>query len=70
MGIPDVVGLAGIVTTTIPVGGLGEVRVRVGLGSQTFGAYASNRGMSVPSGTRVTIVEYFPPRTVIVSPDQ
>jgi hypothetical protein len=70
MQMAEVVGLVGIVTTTIPVGGLGEVRVRVGLGSQTFGAYAANRGMSLPSGTRVTIVEYFPPRTVIVRADQ
>lgn len=66
----DVVGRSGIVTTTIPAGGLGEVRVPLGVGSQTFGAYASNRGISLPSGTRVTVVEYFPPRTVIVSADQ
>lgn len=66
----DLVGRRGIVTTTIPVGGLGEVRVTLGLGSQTFGAYASNRGMPLPSGTPVTVVEYFPPRTIVVSAEQ
>jgi hypothetical protein len=70
MNVADVVGRTGIVTTTIPAGGLGEVRVAMALGSQTFGAYASNRGMPLPTGTRVTVVEYFPPRTVIVSADQ
>ena len=70
MSAGDVVGRTGIVTTTIPRGGIGEVRVSMGLGSQTFGAYASNRAISLPSGTKVTVLEYFPPRTVIVSADQ
>jgi len=70
MNVQDVVGLTGLVTTTIPRGGLGEVRVVVGLGSQSFGAYASNRGISLPSGTRVTVVEYLPPRTVVVTADE
>lgn len=70
MSAEDVVGRTGIVTTTIPMGGIGEVRVAMGLGSQTFGAYASNRAISLPGGTKVTVLEYFPPRTVIVSADQ
>ncbi len=69
MDVDQVVGRKGIVTTTIPAGGLGEVRVAMGLGSQTFGAYVGNRGMSLPSGTRVTVTQYLPPRTVVVTAD-
>ncbi len=70
MNVQSVVGMTGIVTTTIPVGGMGEVRVALDLGSETFGAYASNRGMAIPTGTRVQVTECFPPRTIVVSADQ
>jgi hypothetical protein len=62
----NLVGLVGLVTTTIPPGGLGEVRLPVS-GGTTFPAYSSNRGVRVPTGTRVTVVEHYPPRTVVVS---
>ena len=65
----DVVGLIGIVTTTIPVGGLGQVRVAVRGGTATYNAYSANRGVPLPTGSRVTVVELYPPRTVVVRAD-
>jgi hypothetical protein len=62
----NLVGLVGLVTTTIPVGGLGEVRLAVG-GGTTYPAYAANRGVVIPTGTRVTVTEHFPPRTLVVT---
>ena len=67
MGAEVIVGRAGVVTTTIPVGGLGQVRIAVAGGTRTYNAYGANRGVPIPAGTRVTIVEHFPPRTVVVS---
>ena len=63
------VGSVGIVTTTIPAGGLGQVRLAVAGGTSTFNAYGQNPGVAIPTGTRVTVVEHFPPRTVVVSAD-
>ncbi len=65
----DLVGREGLVTTTIPVGGMGEVRLGFGRGSETYGAYGANRGVPVPIGTRVTVVQVYPPRTLVVSAD-
>jgi hypothetical protein len=64
----NLVGLVGLVTTTIPAGGMGEVRLAVA-GGTTFPAYAANRGVSIPTGSRVTVTEHFPPRTVVVTAD-
>ena len=36
-------------------------------GSEAFNAYAMDTKEAIPKGTRVFIVEYFPPRTVVVS---
>jgi hypothetical protein len=58
--------LVGIVTTTIPVGGLGHVRLAVDGGTGTFPAYAANRGVPIPTGTPVTVIEHYPPRTLVV----
>jgi hypothetical protein len=63
------VGARGIVTTTIPVGGLGEVRLSSRGGTETFGAYSANRGVPIPTGTPVTVTDVYPPRTVVVSAD-
>lgn len=63
------VGRRGIVTTTIPREGLGEVRLAVRGGTETFGAYSSNRGIEIRTGTRVTVVEHFPPQTLVVTAD-
>ena len=37
-------------------------------GSEAFHAYGSEPGQTIVNGTRVVVVEYFPPRTVVVSP--
>jgi hypothetical protein len=69
MSADHLVGATGIVTTTIPAGGLGEVRLPARGGSETYGAYSANRGIAIPSGTKITVTEVFPPRTVIVAAD-
>jgi hypothetical protein len=37
-------------------------------GSEAFHAYSSDPKETIRTGTRVVVVEYFPPRTVVVSP--
>jgi len=69
MSADRLVGAVGIVTTTIPSGGQGEVRLPARGGSETYGAYNANRGIAIPSGTKVTVTEVYPPRTVIVAAD-
>jgi hypothetical protein len=64
----NLIGLVGLVTTTIPPGGLGEVRLSVA-GGTTYPAYGANRGVVIPTGTRVTVTEHYPPRTLVVSAD-
>lgn len=64
----NLVGLVGLVTTSIPPGGLGEVRLPVS-GGTTFSAYSANRGVAIPTGTRVTVTEHYPPRTIVVTAD-
>jgi hypothetical protein len=65
----DVVGRVGLVTTTIPADGMGQVRLAVDGGTSTYNAYGANRGVTIPRGTRVTVTEHFPPRTVVVTAD-
>jgi hypothetical protein len=61
-------GKVGRVTAAVAPGHVGEVMVGVRGGTEAFNAYASDSAETIPSGTRVVIVEYYPPRTVIVSP--
>ena len=37
-------------------------------GSEAFHAYCSDGDDTLKVGTRVVVVEYFPPRTVVVTP--
>ena len=37
-------------------------------GTEAFHAYAADREQTIEPGTRVVVVEYHPPRTVVVSP--
>jgi hypothetical protein len=37
-------------------------------GSEAFNAYAADAKDTISTGTRVVVIEYFPPRTVVVSP--
>ena len=69
MSQQSLVGTTGLVTTSIPVAGMGEVRVLVAGGTTTFGAYCADRETTVRAGTRVTVIELYPPRTLVVQPD-
>jgi hypothetical protein len=61
-------GKIGRVTAAIAPGHVGEVMVPVRGGTEAFNAYASDNSQTIPSGSRVVVVEYFPPRTITVSP--
>jgi hypothetical protein len=64
----EMIGLIGRVTGVVSPGRLGEVMIAVRGGSEAFHAYASEPAATIPKGARVVVVEYFPPRTVVVSP--
>jgi len=64
----EMVGRVGRVTGRITPGHLGEVMIAVRGGSEAFNAYGSDPDETIGKGTRVVVVEYFPPRTVVVSP--
>ncbi len=61
-------GKIGRVTGTIEPGRLGEVMVAVRGGTEAFIAYAADTDDVIKPGTRVVVVEYYPPRTVVVTP--
>lgn len=60
------VGKVGRVTGTVGPNRLGEVMVQVRGGSEAFHAYGADDDTLKP-GTRVVVVEYWPPRTVVVT---
>ena len=62
------VGKIGRVTGTIGPGKLGEVMISVRGGTESFHAYSSEDDQTIKTGTRIVVVEYFPPRTVVVTP--
>lgn len=62
----EVVGKVGRVTGAIGPGRVGEVMLAVRGGSEHFHAHGCD-GIAIPVGTRVVVVEYYPPRTVIVA---
>lgn len=55
-------------TGTIGPKRLGEVMLPIRGGSEAFNAYAADRKETIKNGTRVVVVEYYPPRTVVVTP--
>ena len=61
-------GLTGRVTGRIAPDHLGEVMIAVRGGAEAFHAYAADRDDTYLPGTRVVVVEYHPPRTVVVTP--
>jgi membrane protein implicated in regulation of membrane protease activity len=61
------IGKMGRVTGTVAPGRLGEVMVQVRGGSEAFHAYAADNDDTIPVGSRIVVVEYFPPRTVVVT---
>ncbi len=62
------IGKVGRVTGTIAPGRIGEVMIAIRGGSEAFNAYATDSQDTISPGTRVVVIEYFPPRTVVVSP--
>jgi hypothetical protein len=64
----NMIGKVGRVTGTIAPGSIGEVMVAIRGGTEAFHAYSTDPGDTIDTGTRVVVVEYFPPRTVVVSP--
>jgi len=62
------IGKIGRVTGTVGPGRLGEVMIPVRGGTEHFHAYASEGDDMIAPGSRVVVVEYFPPRTVVVTP--
>lgn len=62
------IGKAGRVTGTIAPDRVGEVMVPVRGGTEHFHAYAADGDDTIARGTRVVVVEYLPPRSVIVTP--
>ena len=63
----QMIGKMGRVTGTIAPGKLGEVMVEVRGGSEAFHAYSADNDETIPTGSRIVVVEYFPPRTVVVT---
>jgi len=63
-----VVGKTGRVTGEISPGEVGEVMISVRGGAEAFHAYALDHGETITTGSRVLVVEYSPPRTIVVSP--
>lgn len=63
----EVVGKIGRVTGSVGPGRTGEVMVAVRGGTEAFLAHPAESEESIPAGTRIVVVEYFPPRTVYVS---
>jgi hypothetical protein len=55
------------VTGAIGPGRVGEIMLAVRGGSEHFNAYSSDARRSITVGTRVVVIEYHPPRTVIVA---
>jgi hypothetical protein len=62
----EVIGKVGRVTGTVGPGRVGEVILAVRGGSEHFHAHPADP-KTIAVGTRVVVVEYYPPRTVIVA---
>jgi hypothetical protein len=63
----QMVGKTGRVTGRISAGRLGEVMIPVRGGTEAFHAYGLDTNEEIATGTRVLVVEYLPPRTVVVT---
>jgi hypothetical protein len=62
------VGKLGRVSATVGPGQVGEVMIAIRGGSEAFLAYPADGDETYARGTRVAVVEYYPPRTVVVTP--
>ena len=68
MADQKMVGKTGRVTGQIASDRLGEVMIPIRGGTEAFHAYAVDRTDEIAIGARVLVIEYHPPRTVVVSP--
>lgn len=59
-------GKIGLVSDGVPAGG--ELTGEVMIEGQAYYALAADRHIAISKGTRVVVVEYLPPRTVVVTP--
>ena len=66
--VGDMVGKVGRVTGTIAPGKTGEVVISVRGGTEAFLAHAIDADQTIQEHSRVVVVEYYPPRTVYVTP--
>jgi hypothetical protein len=62
------IGKEGQVTGTVSPDSVGEVMIPVRGGTEHFHAYAADSDRTILRGTRIVVVDYLPPRTVIVTP--
>jgi len=60
------IGRVGRVTGRVAPGRVGEVMLAIRGGSESFHAYAFDSAQCIEVGTRIVVVEYHPPRTVVV----
>lgn len=61
-------GYTGRVTGRVAQGEIGEVVISIRGGSERFYAYPSEDKMAIEVDATVVVVEYRPPRTVLVEP--
>jgi hypothetical protein len=62
-----VIGKEGVVTGRVAPDTVGEVLLRIRGSSETFLAHPAE-GETIPPNSRVVVLDYWPPRTVVVSP--
>jgi hypothetical protein len=67
MADQQVVGKMGRVTGRIGPDRLGEVMISIRGGTESFHAYAADRADPIAVGSQIVVVDYLPPRTVIVT---
>lgn len=60
-------GKSGRVTGRIGPGRLGEVMIPIRGGSEAYHAYSVDRDEEIPPGDSIVVIEYHPPRTVVVA---
>jgi membrane protein implicated in regulation of membrane protease activity len=65
MSDQQVLGKIGRVTAALVPGKIGEVMIAVRGGSEAFLARSDGDNV-IPAGSRVVVVEYHPPRSVVV----
>ena len=64
----EVLTKVGRVVGAIEPVSMGEVMIPIRGGTEAFHAYAVDRTDEIAPGNRVLVIEYHPPRTVIVTP--